>query len=396
MEAFGMSVQAILAHKLRSALTMLGIIIGIASVVTVVALGRGSQEKILANISAMGTNTIDIMPGSGFGDRRAGRIRTLTVADANALTEQSYIASVTPTTNRAGSITWRNLDLTARLNGVGEQYFDVKGLEIAAGRGLIKSDVLNAEAVVILDDNTFQKLFKGRAPTDAIGEMILFNRQPLRIIGVAKKQNAMFGPTDTLNLWTPFTAVMDRITGQRHISAITIKVRDGVDPAVAEKDLTRFLSARHGTKDFYTVNSDSIRQAVESSTATMTILISGIALISLVVGGIGVMNIMLVSVTERTREIGVRMAIGARQHDVLQQFLIEAVLLCIIGGVLGILFSLMINVLFSFLVQDFTLSYSAGSIALALGCSTLIGVVFGYVPARNASRLNPVEALTRE
>ena len=395
MEALGMSVQAIFAHKLRSILTMLGIIIGIASVVSVVALGRGSQQKILADINAMGTNTIDIMRGTGFGDRRAGRIRTLTVADSDALAEQSYIASSTPTTSKSGTITWRNQDVTARLNGVGEQYFDVKGLELAAGRNLSARDVETGAAVVIIDDNTRANLFPDGE--DPLGQVLLFNKQPLEIIGLAKKQNAAFGPADTLNLWSPYTTVMNRISGDRYISSITVKIRDDVNPQVAEQNLTRLLTVRHGGKtDFFTVNSDSIRQTVESTTGTMTLLISCIAFISLLVGGIGVMNIMLVSVTERTKEIGVRMAIGARQSNVLQQFLIEAVLICIIGGASGVLISVVIGAAFNSLVQDFTMAFSSGSVLLALACSTLIGVVFGYMPARNASRLNPVEALARE
>ena len=190
---------------------------------------------------------------------------------------------------------------------------------------------------------------------------------------------------------------MNRITGARYISSITVKIRDEVSPVIAEKQLTRFLTVKHrGKQDFFTINTDSIRKTIESTTGTMTLLISGIALISLVVGGIGVMNIMLVSVTERTREIGIRMAIGARQRNVLAQFLIEAVLICIMGGTLGVLLSYAIGLVFSLVTNAFTLSYSGASIALALACSSLIGVVFGFVPARNASRLNPVDALSRE
>ena len=395
LEAMRMSVQAIFAHKLRSLLTMLGIIIGIASVVTVVALGRGSQEKILADISAMGTNTIDIMPGSGFGDRRAGRVRTLTVDDSNALAQQSYIASSTPRSSSSGDLTRRNISVTAQMNGVGVQYFDVKGLSIAQGRMFNEDEVRASAAVVVIDQNTKKELFPGGE--NPLGEVILFKGKPLQIIGVAAEQNASFGPTENLTLWTPYTTLMNRITGARYISSITVKIRDEVSPVIAEKQLTRFLTVKHrGKQDFFTINTDSIRKTIESTTGTMTLLISGIALISLVVGGIGVMNIMLVSVTERTREIGIRMAIGARQRNVLAQFLIEAVLICIMGGTLGVLLSYAIGLVFSLVTNAFTLSYSGASIALALACSSLIGVVFGFVPARNASRLNPVDALSRE
>ena len=167
-------------------------------------------------------------------------------------------------------------------------------------------------------------------------------------------------------------------------------------PLMAEKNLTALLTARHGKTDFFTVNTDSIKKTIESTTGTMALLISGIALISLVVGGIGVMNIMLVSVTERTREIGLRMAIGAKQGNIMEQFLIEAVLICVIGGVLGIVVSYLIGVVFDLLVSNFAMSCSAGSMLLALVCSSAIGIVFGFMPARNASRLNPIDALSRE
>ena len=394
-EAFRMSVQAILAHKMRSLLTMLGIIIGIASVVSVVALGRGSQEKILAGINAMGTNTIDIMPGRSFGDRNSGRYTTLTVDDAEVLAEQSYIASATPSASTSGTFVYRNLSSTGSLSGVGEQYFSVKGLELARGRLINRADIDEARAVAVLDDNTVQELFPNGE--DPIGEVILFNKRPFQVIGVTKKPNATFGPRSNLTVWTPYTAYMTRVSGKRTISSITVKIADGVSAQIAEKELTRLLTSRHrGVTDFFTMNTDSIRQTMESTTTTMRLLISCIAFISLLVGGIGVMNIMLVSVTERTREIGVRMAIGARQFNVLQQFLIEAVLICVIGGVTGVLISAGIGILFNSFIQDFPMSFSSGSIVLAITCSTLIGVIFGYMPARRASMLNPVDALAQE
>ena len=390
-EAFRMSIQAIKAHKMRSILTMLGIIIGIASVVSVVALGKGSQEKILADINSMGTNTIVIMPGHGFGDRNSSKYKTLTVHDSDLLARQSYVDSATPAVSSSGTLTWQNISVTAQLQGVGEQYFDVKGLKSEEGRFFNREDVKKGSAVVVIDQNTKNKLFPNGG--DIIGNTIIFNRQPLKIIGISEKQNANFGPSDTLTMWSPYTAVMNRITGDRNISSITVKVRDDVSMTAAEKNIIRFLTVKHGKEDFFTVNTDSIRQTIESTTGTMRLLISCIALISLVVGGIGVMNIMLVSVTERTREIGSRMAVGARRSSVLQQFLIEAVLICIIGGFIGILFAFGIGLFFSMFVKTFTMSYSAASIILALACSTLIGVIFGYIPARNASRLNPVDAL---
>ena len=352
-EAFRMSIQAIRAHKMRSILTMLGIIIGIASVVSVVALGKGSQEKILADINSMGTNTIVIMPGHGFGDRNSSKYKTLTVHDSDLLARQTYVDSATPAVSSSGTLTWQNISVTAQLQGVGEQYFDVKGLGAEEVRFFNREDVKKGSAVVVIDQNTKEKLFPHGG--EILGNTIIFNRQPLKIIGISEKQNANFGPSDTLTMWAPYTAVMNRITGDRNISSITVKVKDDVSMAAAEKNIIRFLTVKHGKEDFFTVNTDSIRQTIESTTGTMRLLISCIALISLVVGGIGVMNIMLVSVTERTREIGIRMAVGARRSSVLQQFLIEAVLICIIGGLIGILFAFGIGLFFSMFVQTFTL-----------------------------------------
>ena len=394
-EAFRMSVQAMLAHKLRSLLTMLGIIIGIASVVSVVALGNGSQQKIIADINAMGTNTIDVMRGSGFGDRRAGRIRTLTVADAEILGKQSYIANVTPNTTNTGDLVYRNNTLSAMLNGVGEQYFEVKALAMAQGRFFDHDDVRATASYVVIDHNTYNQLF--RPGENALGAIILFRQKPLKVIGVLKDQERTFGPgSSSLNIYAPYTTVMRRITGAKFISSITVKVNDHVMPLMAEKKLTELLTARHKKQDFYTINTDSIRKTVESTTGTLKLLISGIAVISLVVGGIGVMNIMLVSVTERTREIGLRMAVGARQRNIMEQFLIEAVLICMVGGLLGVALSRLLGMIFTMMVSNFPMVYSTWAMVIALACSSAIGIIFGFIPARNAAQLNPIDALARE
>ena len=394
-EAFFMSIQAILSHKMRSMLTMLGIIIGIASVVSVIALGKGSQEKIIADISSMGTNTIDILPGRGFGDRFSTRVKTLTVADCDILSRQSYIDKATPNTSQSGALVFGNQELTAQLNGVGEQYFDVKAFHISQGRLFTRSEVRSCSSYVVIDDTTYTKLFPDR--DNPVGKTIIFSKKPLIIIGVLAKQERTFGPqSETLRLYSPYTTVMKKFTGNKYISSITVKIKDSVRPLMAEKSLTALLTARHGTEDFFTINTDSIKKTIESTTGTMRLLISGIALISLLVGGIGVMNIMLVSVTERTREIGVRMAVGARRNNILTQFLIEAVLICIIGGILGILASYLIGFVFSAFTSDFKMAYSIQSMLMALACSSFIGILFGFMPARNASRLNPIDALAYE
>ena len=394
VEAFKMSVQAIMAHKMRSLLTMLGIIIGIASVVSVVALGNGSEKKILADISAMGTNTISIFPGRGFGDRRSGRIKTLTIDDAKVIAKQSYVASATPQTTSGGTLTYRNTDLSASLYGVGEQYFDVLGLKLESGRLFDESDVKEDAQVVVIDQNTKEKLFG--ADVNPLGKTVLFNKRPLTVIGVMQKEENSFGNSDVLMLWSPYTTVMHQITGESHTNSITVKIKDDANTQVAEKGLTELLKTRHGTEDFFMNNSDSIKQMVESTTGTMKLLISSIALISLVVGGIGVMNIMLVSVTERTKEIGVRMAIGARRNNILQQFLIEAVLICIIGGLVGVGLSTAISLVFNHFVTEFPMEISVMSVIGAVVCSTAIGVAFGFMPANRASRLNPIDALAQD
>ena len=394
VEAFKMSVQAIMAHKMRSLLTMLGIIIGIASVVSVVALGNGSEKKILADISAMGTNTISIFPGRGFGDRRSGRIKTLTIDDAKVIAKQSYVASATPQTTSGGTLTYRNTDLSASLYGVGEQYFDVLGLKLESGRLFDETDVKEDAQVVVIDQNTKEKLFG--ADVNPLGKTVLFNKRPLTVIGVMEKEENSFGNSDVLMLWSPYTTVMHQITGESHTNSITVKIKDDANTQVAEKGLTELLKTRHGTEDFFMNNSDSIKQMVETTTGTMKLLISSIALISLVVGGIGVMNIMLVSVTERTKEIGVRMAIGARRNNILQQFLIEAVLICIIGGLVGVGLSTAISLVFNQFVTEFPMEISIGSVIGAVVCSTAIGVAFGFMPANKASKLNPIDALSKD
>lgn len=394
-EAFRMSVQAILAHKMRSLLTMLGIVIGIASVVSVVALGNGSQQKIIEDINSMGSNTIDIMRGEGFGDRHAGRIHTLTVADADILGRQPYVAAVTPNTSNSGDLVFGNVTVTATLNGVGEQYFDVRSLEIEQGRFFTKDDVKATAGYTVIDHNTYSRLFQ--PGENAVGRVIMFRQKPLTIIGVLKRQDRSFGPgLDSLEIYAPYTTVMRRITGARFINSITVRAEDHVIPLMAEKKIIELLTARHKKQDFFTINTDSIRQTVENTTNTLKLLISGIAVISLVVGGIGVMNIMLVSVTERTREIGVRMAVGARQGNIMEQFLIEAVLLCLVGGLMGILFSRLVGWGLGMISDDFPMLYSSGITVVALACSSAIGIIFGFIPARNAARLNPIDALARE
>lgn len=393
IESFKMSVNAMLAHKLRSLLTMLGIIIGITAVISVVALGKGSQEQILAGIRKIGTNTIDIMPGKGFGDMLSGKVKTLSISDANMLAKQSFLDSVTPNTSTSGVLTYENISLSASLKGGGVGSFDVNGLKLEEGRIYDDDEVLNSASVALIDQNTKNSIFKN---DDPIGKIILFNKKPLRIIGVLQKDDFKMGDSSTLKIYAPYTTVLNKVTGDKFISSVTAKVNEGVNAQIAEKTLTELLEIKHGKKDFFTRNSDSIKQTIEETISTMRLLISSIAVVSLVVGGIGVMNIMLVSVTERTKEIGIKMAIGARQSNILQQFLIEAVLLCLIGGAIGIVLSYAIGYIFNNFLNGFSMIFSNGSIVLALVTSMAIGIIFGYMPAKNASKLNPIDALSRE
>lgn len=393
-EAFKMALLAMASQRLRTLLTMLGIIIGIASVVSVVALGKGSQQQVLANINAMGTSTLEVYPGKDFGDMRSAAVQTLRATDADALAQQGYVHSVTPTVSSSTTFRYGNQSVSGAVNGVGEQYFLVRGYSIDSGMAFNRHSVDQLMQEAVIDENTRNKLFPHGA--NPLGEVILLGSLPCRIIGVAAKKQSGFGSDENLNVWIPYTTAMKRMLGQSYLKSITVRVNDDIDLISAEDGVTRLLSQRHGGKDFFVMNTDSIRQTIEKTTATLTLLVSMIALISLVVGGIGVMNIMLVSVTERTREIGVRMAVGARASDIMQQFLIEAVLVCLLGGTLGVLLSLGIGVVFSQFSDNFTMVYSTESIVAAFICSTLIGVIFGFFPARRAAGMDPIHALERE
>lgn len=395
-EAFQMALISMNAHRMRTFLTMLGIIIGIASVVTVVALGNGSQKQILENISSLGTNTITVFQGRGFGDNsKTANFKTLVPTDANALATQPYVTAVSPMVSSSKTIRYQENEATATINGVGNDFFGVRGLTFKDGQSFDAVSVRDRSQDVVIDTNTQKQFFADG--TNPIGQVILLGSVPARIIGIIEPQSSAMGSDDSLNVYMPYTTVMSRMLGQSNVRSIIVRINDQYSTSAAENAIVNLLTLRHGQQDIFTMNSDSIRQTIEKTTSTMTLLVSAIAVISLVVGGIGVMNIMLVSVTERTQEIGVRMAVGARQSDILQQFLIEAILVCLIGGVLGVLLSLGLGQLINKVAAgNFAVAYSTTSIVAAFVCSTLIGVVFGFLPARNAAQLDPVAALSRE
>lgn len=391
-ETLRMALIAMAAHRMRSFLTMLGIIIGIASVVLVVALGAGSQQKVLESISSLGTNTITVRAGFGFGRPGAGRIRTLVPSDAQMIARQPYAKGVSPAVQSVATVVHGNIEASAQISGVSSDYFQVHAWNTVAGDLFDARDTAQLSQVAVIDADTRDTFFAG---TDPLGQVLMLGRVPVRVIGVVEPGGATFGP-ENLNVFVPYTTAMSRITGQSNLNSIGVQVADDYDMQSAQDQINALLLARHGTQDFFLSNSDTIRQTVTSTTRTLTLLVAMIAVISLIVGGIGVMNIMLVSVTERTREIGVRIAIGARRADIVSQFLIEAVLVCLTGGVLGIATALGIGALVQALTSAITLDFSVASIIIAFISATAIGITFGFLPARAAARLDPVVALNHE
>ena len=392
IESFIMSVSAIKSHKLRSFLTMLGIIIGIASVICVVALAKGSEQKILANISSMGTNTITLILGKNFGDRNARKLKDFSIESYKMLESLSFIDYATPRINSAGLLTYGNKNVDASLRSGSENLLSVSGVSIISGRDFDADDLIFSRSNIIIDNLAQKELFDG---VDPIGKTIIFNKQPFTIIGVGYKDPGSFG-ADNITVYLPYTTVANKLTGDQNIRSIVVKINDKINAQVAESGIIEAMSSIRGEEDFFTINSDTIMRTVQSTVNTMGLLISGIAFISLMVGGIGVMNIMLVSVFERTKEIGIRMAIGAKSRDILLQFLIEAILLCAIGGVIGVGLAYLVGSVVNALSSEFSMIFSFTSIIIAICVSSLIGIIFGYIPAQNASKLNPIDALLRD
>ncbi|RTF13830.1 ATP-binding cassette domain-containing protein [Serratia marcescens] len=391
-ESLHMALKAMNAHHLRTALTMTGIIFGIAAVVTVVALGEGAKQRTLENIKGLGTNVVSIYPGRDFFDDAIDSIRTLVPADADALAQQSFVDSVSPEVSASDSIRFRSKSATASITGVGRDYFRVNGITLVQGTTF--RDDRNALQEVIIDDNARQALF-GDFGVEPLGQIVFLGSVPARVVGVAKSERN-YAP-NRISVWMPYSTVMYRMVGKTTLSGITVRLKDDIASEAAVSAITQLLTQRHGVKDFMTFNRDQFRKSIERTSMTLSLLILMVASISLVIGSLGVMNIMLVSVTERTHEIGVRMAVGARRGDIMQQFMIEAVLVCLIGGALGIALSFAAGSLFTSLAGGmFTAIYSWQAAATAFFCSTLIGMIFGYLPARKAARMDPVVSLASE
>lgn len=393
-EALSMAWRAMVANKMRTLLTMLGIIIGIASVVSIVVVGDAAKQMVLADIRAIGTNTIDVYPGKDFGDDDPQYQQSLKYDDLLAIEKQSWVSSVTPSVSKNLRVRAGNIDVAASVQGIGQHYFNVYGMTFSEGNTFNDVQAAERSQVVVLDSNTRRQLFPNKA--SVVGEVILVGNMPATVIGVADEKQSMFGSSKILRVWLPYSTMSGRVMGQSWLNSITVRVKEGYDSSIAEEQLTRLLNLRHGKKDFFVWNMDSVLKTAERTTHTLQLFLTLVAVISLVVGGIGVMNIMLVSVTERTREIGIRMAVGARASNVLQQFLIEAILVCLVGGAIGVALSMMIAFLLQLVLPGWEIGFSPLALLTAFVCSTLTGVLFGWLPARNAARLDPVDALARE
>ena len=301
--------------------------------------------------------------------------------------------SASPTIQTSVLLRHSNIENNATVYGVNNEYLRVYGMNVAKGRLFNETEATTNPQICVIDANTAKTLFPN---TNPLGQRLLVNDMPVQVIGVLEDKEVAFRPREALYVYMPYSTLMSRLINQNYLSSIIVRVADGFAPAVAEKSITALLQARHGRKDFFIQSSDTIMKSISQTTGTFTLLISAIAVISLIVGGIGVMNIMLVSVTERTREIGIRMAVGARQSDIMTQFLIESITVCIIGGLMGVVFSVGLGWILGIVMPSIPLSFSAVSILVAVLTSSIIGVVFGFMPARSAARLNPIEALARE
>ncbi|HEM6888663.1 TPA: ATP-binding cassette domain-containing protein [Providencia rettgeri] len=393
LESVRMAFRALLGHRMRAFLSMLGIIIGISSVVSSVAVGEGAKRTIIEEIGKLGKTTLEIRPGLGWGSKRPDLERALSLDDVNSLATLPWVTTVSPVITSVPAIIYKGIDSSIMLNGVSDSYITGQGITIIQGDSFHQLDIVNKEPVFILDDNSRHILFGPNE--EPLNQLVQINGTPWRIIGIAKKA----GPKMTNNFmigWAPYTAVSQRITGDKPFEAISVNFVDTLDLKQATSLVESHLMKTHGTKDFFIESDDQIAMTLQKTSDSMSLLITSIAAISLLVGGVGVMNIMLVSVTERTHEIGIRLSVGARPSDIMTQFLIEAVMICLLGGVIGIAGALASGAVFAYLAVEFRMVFTLTPILFACGFSVLIGFMFGYFPAYRAAKLNPTEALARE
>ena len=391
-ESFITVLRSLRVNLFRTALTLLGIIIGVAAVVTMMAVGNGSKQKVLDQISAMGTHVLSIRPGvEGF--RGSGDIATMIPADADAVAALDNIDAVVPERSGRSTLRFGSLDYATSVSGVGVALPVVRDWPVVRGTFFNERDVTGNAAVIVLGKTVADTLF----PYDQnpIGQYVLVGNIPFEVIGVlAEKGATPWGSDQDDAAFVPVTTGMTRLFGQSYLGNMTVKIMDLDRIDETQEAIRQLLIARHRTEDFRIRNTASILEMATETQNTLTVLLGAVAAISLLVGGIGVMNIMLVSVTERTREIGIRMATGARRRDIMLQFNIEAAVVCIIGGLLGIGLGILAGWAISLLAV--TVVFSAMPALLAFSSAVLTGILFGYLPARKAARLDPVVALASE
>ncbi len=399
---YKVALKSILKNRMRSLLTSLGIIIGVCSVIVMVAMGKGSQVTIEKQIASLGSNLIIVFPGSssmGGVHHGEGSNNRLTLENADSIKEKSvFISKISPLVNANAQIVSQYGNWNCQIQGVSETYPEIRNWEIKFGSWFTERDVQAKKKVAVIGKTVVDNLFPGKDP---IGEKIRINNTPFTVIGVVKEkgQNAMGNDQDNI-IFSPSTTVLYRLKGGNRINAIMASASSSKEMQAAMDEITAILRTEHkiavGKDDDFTVrNQSEISDMATSTSKTLTILLGAIAFVSLIVGGIGIMNIMLVSVTERTREIGIRMAIGARKQDVLIQFLVEAIMLSVAGGLLGVMLAVLIAlVMNSISPLYFVISWQI--IVISVMFSAAVGVFFGYYPAKKAANLNPIEALRYE
>ncbi|MGD0794204.1 MAG: ABC transporter permease [Dehalococcoidales bacterium] len=394
-------------HKLRSILTMLGIVIGVAAVIALMSIGKGTTANILANISRMGANLITISPGATTtgGVRSAGgATRTLTMQDAQAIQEQvSNISGISPVYTSNLQLIVGAQNVNAQVSGVNPQYFQISNLNLADGNLFSDDDYNQSAMYAVIGSNVATTLFPNIEP---VGQQMRMGNVIVRVIGVLVSQGAGFGSPDDA-VYMPLTTMQQMVSqpartaqGGNQVSSINLDVTDSKYTQQVIADITSLLRTRHqlsasADSDFRIQSMEQIASTLTQTTGQLTLLLGAVAAISLLVGGIGVMNIMLVSVLERTREIGIRKALGARERDIWIQFLVEAALLCFAGGIIGVVVGLGVSTALDYL-KIYTTVITPDIIIMAVSVSVGIGLFFGFYPAWNASRLNPIEALRSE
>jgi len=399
LDLFKMALRSLIANTMRTFLTALGMIIGVASVISMISIGEGARQQTLSTIEKFGTNIITIKPG-----RKKNRhvssdtVKTLKLSDAEAIEKSiPLITGVAAQVYRSAQLKYGNKNTNTTVRGTGEKYLKLSNFTIERGRYFNKEEVRSVRKVAVIGSTVVKNLF---GDVSAIGKEIKVDGNNYLVIGSTEQKGALswFDPDD--QIFIPVTTAQKRLFGIHHIQSIDVQAKKMEDLEVIKKDIDSFLRIRHGIRktedsDFHVQNSSQWLNSWGDAAKTFTYLLGGIAAISLLVGGIGIMNIMLVSITERTKEIGIRIAIGAKKSEIMEQFLIESVLISFIGGGLGILLGIIISRTVS-KIGGWDTIVSTQSIILAFGFSVAIGIFFGFYPARKAANLNPIDALRYE